>query len=481
MKTKNPLLLTIRIFFILFALQFVSDAFYKWDGYSYYMKFIDFLPDLSLSFILWTIIGIIFALAFWSIAHVFSGILKIVYFEHIMIWWLLVVSANVFILKNNPSWLKTISSGILTGGVVWLVNKYFNLQKMLHKLNKALTPLVWIFTLLLILSIPFSILIKTNSSKGKHFDSAAEIVHPVQKQPNIILVVMDALTALDMQVYGYHRQTTPFISEWAKDAILFKKVYSSSNWTTPSTMSIMTGQRPWTHRVWYRAENHPVKSYKNSLPAILRAHGYDIYGFVQNNHAHPKTLGMAEFFLTKDPAHTFWIPKGWFYKFSDFYAKNRIVAGWIFEDNFLLKRLKLHIRHPIYSTTVLPEPVYKRFFEQIPKKPQRPFFAWIHTYPPHDLYLPPAPYMGMFGDPDKFTTGDEQYYSGLFHSEYKPERQADVDILRKRYDEFILYSDRQFEIFLSRLAETFDLSNTFILIYGMTHLNQKIFTMTNLR
>lgn len=39
-----------------------------------------------------------------------------------------------------------------------------------------------------------------------------------------------------------------------------------------------------------------------------------------------------------------------------------------------------------------------------------------------------------------------------------------MDILRKRYDEFILYSDRQFEMFLSRLAQTFDLSNTLIIL-----------------
>jgi arylsulfatase A-like enzyme len=42
--------------------------------------------------------------------------------------------------------------------------------------------------------------------------------------------------------------------------------------------------------------------------------------------------------------------------------------------------------------------------------------------------------------------------------------QAEVDILRKRYDEFILYSDKQFELFISRLDEVIDMSNTIIIL-----------------
>jgi hypothetical protein len=386
MKTKKSFLIVLRIFFILFSLQFISDALHKWDGYSYYMRFIEFLPELSLSFILWTTIGVILATIFWLITYGLSKILKNIRFEYIMTWCVLAISTiiadkiflNNILLSNLTSVkyiLLIIGSGILITAAVWFVGKNINLENMLYRLNTGITPVVWLFALLLILSVPLSVLFKTGSSEGKHLsENSTNLTHFNKKYPNIILVIMDALTALDMQVYGYHRPTTPFISKWAKDAIVFKRAYSSSNWTTPAIMSIMTGQRPWTHRIWHRAENHPVSKYKDSLPKILRDYGYDIYGFVQNNHAHPRTLGIGDIFLTKDNAYTFWIPKGWWVQsLADFYMKRRITAEWIFENNFITRQLRFHLRHPIYSTLVLSETVYDRFFEYVPKNSQKPF------------------------------------------------------------------------------------------------------------
>lgn len=69
----------------------------------------------------------------------------------------------------------------------------------------------------------------------------------------------------------------------------------------------------------------------------------------------------------------------------------------------------------------------------------------------------------MFGDAEEFNSDIKQYRSGIL-GEYPPEKQADVDILRKRYDEFILYADQQFKDFLSRLEKTVDMSNTIIIL-----------------
>ncbi|NIR07741.1 MAG: sulfatase-like hydrolase/transferase, partial [Candidatus Aminicenantes bacterium] len=72
--------------------------------------------------------------------------------------------------------------------------------------------------------------------------------------PNIILVTFDTLTARDMSVYGYGMPTTPFISKWAKTASLFTKLEAEGNITTPTTASLMTGKRLWTHQT-YHVEN----------------------------------------------------------------------------------------------------------------------------------------------------------------------------------------------------------------------------------
>ncbi|MBI4707219.1 MAG: sulfatase-like hydrolase/transferase [Candidatus Omnitrophica bacterium] len=490
MSAKKSLVVTLRIFFILFSLMFIRDAFYKWDGYSYYMGFKDFLPDLSLSFILWTLLGVIAAFLFWIVTYGLSKVslryLKINCFEQVLIYFLLGIIA--FILKKTfldisisdsigiNYYLFLISSGLLVLVLFWLASKYINFEKALVGIDIRIAPLFWIFTVLLILAVPFSMIKKSTSDSkaGYHSQPSTKTAQGVfignNKRPNIIVVVMDALTALDMQLYGYHRPTTPFIAEWAKDAIVFNRAYSTSNWTTPSTMSILTGQRPWTHRVWYLAENHPVSFYKNNLPDILREHGYAVYGFAQNNYAHPKTLGMKDAFIIRDEVDTFWISPTWLIdKSVEFYLKRPIVAKWIFIDNPLVSPFNIKLfRFPYYITSIRPETVYNRFLDVIAGKTEQPFFAYIHVYPPHFPYNPRATYMGAFGDAEELNTPEKQINSSLIGTYYKPDTQRKVNILRKRYDEFILDADNEFKIFMERLSEKTDMSNT-VIIFTSDH------------
>lgn len=490
MTGKKSFLIILRVFFILFSLQFVGDAFYRWDGYSYYMRFMDFLPDLSLAFILWTIIGVILASALWGIAY---GLFRItskfpitIRLEHVIAFFIF-TGLSLFIKDGlqffHPSkrifFIYNISPGnfisliplliLIIGGVLVVVDiclrrKY--LEKMLYGLDTRITPLVWLFALLFILAVPFSLFKNGTPDKKSLPPGSASLALHAEKRPNIILVTMDALTALDMEAYGYGVPTTPFISKWAKDATVFNRAYSSSNWTGPAAMSLITGQRPWTHKVWFLVRNNPVENYETGLPMTLKDYGYAVYGFVQNEYAHPDTLGAKNAFLIKDKHYTFWIPSGWWFdKFANFFVDRPIVQEWLFETNPIAERINDY--RPDIRTTLQPsEIVYNRFLEFIKNNSSgsRPFFAWLHVDAPHGHYLPPEPYMGVLGDAQKFNTYNKQEKSGLLYTEYPPQRQADVDILRKRYDEFIMYSDKQFELFLLRLAKSIDVSNTIIIL-----------------
>ncbi len=483
MTAKKSFLIILRLVFVLFSLQFIRDAFYKWDGYSYYMRFIEFLPDLSLAFVLWTIIGVILAFALWLIAYGFTKIsprpLKSIRLEHIIVWVIFIVLL-MFIKRTFFGYVDLsgliglshfttlVIGGVLVAVVIWLGRRY--IEKILYGLDSRITPVVWLFAFLLVLAVPLSVF-KGISSESKYIsEGSVHVTSSDEKRPNIVLVTMDALTALDMQVYGYNRPTTPFISEWAKDAIVFNRAYSSANWTTPGVMSMMTGQRVWTHRAWYQAYYHPVSNYKNNLARVLKDYGYAVYGFVQNHYAHPEILGIGDTFLIKDKYHTFWVSSGWWLdELADFFVNRPIVKYWIFTDNLIAKRINSYYFNEMRLTLYHPKKVYNRFLEYISEthlrdRLQQPFFAWLHLLPPHDPFLSPKPYMGLFGDAEKFNSDKEQNKNFNLGAEYKPEKQKDVDILRKRYDEFILYSDKQFELFLSRLAETIDMSNTIIIL-----------------
>lgn len=333
-------------------------------------------------------------------------------------------------------------------------------EKILSIFNALITPLVWVFGIVLVLSLFFSMVLKKGSSHSQYTpNSSISTISEETKRPNIILIIMDALTARDMSLYGYKRQTTPFISQWAKEAVVFNRAYATSNGTIPTMMSLMTGQRPWTHRMWYMAVNDPVKKYyKNNLPAVLRDYGYYVYAFVQNRYAHPDTLDIADPFLIKDKAHTFHSPSPWWIdELLQYFADRPIVQEWILL-NPIVKTI-YEYRQDTDTTLVAPENVYDRFLRYISQNPHQPFFAWLHVFPPHAPYLPPKPFRGVFGDAGKFDTQKKQEKVSIVQKQQKI-----LDILRKRYDEFILYSDKQFEIFLSRLSKTIDMSNTIIIL-----------------
>jgi arylsulfatase A-like enzyme len=66
---------------------------------------------------------------------------------------------------------------------------------------------------------------------------------------NVVLIVIDTLRADHLPVYGYDKDTAPFLTEWASQAVVFERTYATSSWTAPSTASILTSLHPIQHGV----------------------------------------------------------------------------------------------------------------------------------------------------------------------------------------------------------------------------------------
>ena len=54
-----------RLIFVIFSLYLMGDAFFRWDGFSYYATFREFLPAVALITILWSIVAVFAALVIW--------------------------------------------------------------------------------------------------------------------------------------------------------------------------------------------------------------------------------------------------------------------------------------------------------------------------------------------------------------------------------------------------------------------------------
>jgi arylsulfatase A-like enzyme len=337
---------------------------------------------------------------------------------------------------------------------------------------------VWLFGIFVFLSVPLVAYHTLWKQPVKMMPQRTQPLEDAKNRPNVILVTFDALTARNMSVYGYKKGTTPFITEWAKHATVFTKVEAASNFTTSSTASLMTGKNVWTHQTYHIEGTKPVNSYIESLPSLLKNNGYYNMAFVVNPHSSVQILGMENSFDIAPPASDFSESTslvGWQFGYLDVFLYrlwgNKIrMHDWILKDDFILKKVLRKISRDSFSTTVPPDKAFNAFLDVMYRSPQQPFFAWIHVFPPHDPYLPPAPYMVHFNPSSEFRSWKTQEqvkvdaYKYLFqYLRFPEEMQPAVDLMRDYYDEFILYSDKKFGEFIAKF-NAMNIGNTMIIL-----------------
>src|SRR6185295_19427907 len=64
---------------------------------------------------------------------------------------------------------------------------------------------------------------------------------PAAGMPNVLLLVLDAVRAENLGLYGYARRTTPGLERWAQSGAVFDWAIAPSPWTLPSHSSLFTG------------------------------------------------------------------------------------------------------------------------------------------------------------------------------------------------------------------------------------------------
>ncbi len=69
--------------------------------------------------------------------------------------------------------------------------------------------------------------------------------------PDVVLITLDTTRADHLGVYGYPLPTSPEIDEFARDAVVYTRAWSTAGWTLPSHASMLTGMYPLTHGAHY--------------------------------------------------------------------------------------------------------------------------------------------------------------------------------------------------------------------------------------
>lgn len=239
--------------------------------------------------------------------------------------------------------------------------------------------------------------------------------------PHVVLIIIDTLRADHLDVYGYHRKTAPNLEKLANEGWLFRRAYSSSTWTLPSTGSMFTGLYPSRHGL--RHVDHRLPDSANTIAEIAAENDYETAAFVDGGFLSSRWGFAQGFDLYEETAGNAWDVK---------------------DVEVVVEQAIRWLRDPLRGA--------------------RPFFLVVHTYETHMPYVNPE----GFADPwlsepmDRATSP----LASINQIELDPRRKS-ADYLQSNidlYDGEIRRADHYIGQFLDALDELSDDRDVAVLV-----------------
>ena len=261
--------------------------------------------------------------------------------------------------------------------------------------------------------------------------------------PNILLIVLDTVRAINLSLYGYHRETTPNLTRWAAKGIAFTRAYSTAPWTLPSHASMMTGR--WMHEMstdWMV----PLDQSDPTLAEALGRRGYRTAGFVANTDYCSTEVGLDRGFA----------------RFEDY----TLDLGQVLRSSSLWRagaRLQSIRRilgnYDNLGRRTAPE-ISERFLRWLATDRNQPFFAFLNYYDAHRPYFPPAEWTSRFRTPGIPLNPRYRKEDGDNRQPAEAQIQGAIDA----YDNAIGYLDSEIGKLLDQLERQGVLENTAVII-----------------
>jgi len=276
--------------------------------------------------------------------------------------------------------------------------------------------------------------------------------------PNVILIVMDTVRADHTSLYGYERDTTPFLKEFAKHATLYTHAEAVADLTLPTHASMFTGLYPRTHGAHYdppqKAGGRPLGEHFTTVAEILRAKGYRTLSVVANTGFLAPTMGFAQGFDVYD-----WRTPISMENSVRPYSHLRKTVEEIFghfantEDRKLPWRRAEEINHAV-----------NRLLDQLDGS--SPYFLFVNYMDSHNPYVPPRRFWSAFPCGDRSLTS-KRSMGEVMESVISGRRRltpVEQECFNSQYDGGIAYLDSQLRELVSSLKARGQFDNTLLMI-----------------
>lgn len=259
-------------------------------------------------------------------------------------------------------------------------------------------------------------------------------------RPNVLIYMIDTLRADHASLYGYKRDTTPFLKKLAATGVVFDDCQAQATWTKPSIASLLTSIYSYTHGIFNDYDTIPKGA--ATLAEQLRNAGYVTANIAASPWA-GKITGLQRGFdyvmefpvVQRHRSDT--ADRG-----TDSAAVNQVVLPWL-------------ERHR-----------------------DEPFFLYAHATDPHAPYRPPAGFEEKFANPAETAEFNRDYARLRDKGQYGGGTVVSRDGCRKngidpdkfirraidRYDAEVLHNDANLELLAAKLKQLGILDNTLIIV-----------------
>lgn len=276
-----------------------------------------------------------------------------------------------------------------------------------------------------------------------------------QGRPNILLLVLDTVRADHLSLYGYRRDTTPYLQQLAAKGLVYEQAISPAPWTVPSHASLFTGMPPSIHR----ADNAHrwLEDRWTTLAEALREAGYRTVALSSNSWVGP----------------TFNLHQG----FETLYEVYRLPS---MEAEDPLQRLMMG--GPLVRLLGPPKPSDKggqllttlaeTWLEQAQAAQSRstqPYFMFVNLVEPHLPYDAPEPYRSRYLEKPLSSVLQGMFSSSWMQTFRLVGMQGALDAqelpqLEALYDGGLAYTDALVKQLLEGLEAQGGLKNTLVVI-----------------
>jgi arylsulfatase A-like enzyme len=285
-------------------------------------------------------------------------------------------------------------------------------------------------------------------------------------RPNILLIVLDTVRADHLSLYGYERETTPFLEIMARESAVFDNAFAASPWTLPSHATLFTGLYPSQHNT--HGEHFWLDDSYRTLAEILREAGYQTVCFSNNDYVssfHNLVQGFERVWYkgswTDDIRmlpHTF---GGSLVAASDWFWKEVITR-------ILIKVVENPASFSDYPNAALTNNGVSNWLRH-GRDASRPFFMFINYMDAHMPYNPDDETARLFFDDTELKATYDirlrfpplEYWLDLSKGQYS---QREIIFMTKLYDACIRYLDGELSRLYRALKNQGILDKTLIII-----------------